>query len=85
MKRRLEKDPTYKRTDARNDLRKRVRDGIATEEDMKKYHELGIKNRASKEKSRLAKKKREGAELGSVSEKRQKTKRRRISQDDTNA
>ncbi|PWN31625.1 uncharacterized protein FA14DRAFT_175295 [Meira miltonrushii] len=46
MQRKLEEDPNFQRTDRRKDLRKRVREGIATKEDLQMYDELKAKHAA---------------------------------------
>lgn len=45
MKHRKEQDPNYRKTDSRSELRKRIREGKPSEEDVRKYAELVQKDR----------------------------------------
>lgn len=53
-RRKREKDPSYRKYDVRTEIRKRVREGTATEEDKRKYSEICQKNKTSKQKIRSA-------------------------------
>ncbi|PWN31629.1 uncharacterized protein FA14DRAFT_158441 [Meira miltonrushii] len=54
-RKRRERDPSYRKYDARAEVRKRVREGRGTEEDKQRLREINEKNKLSKMKSRSAK------------------------------